>query len=174
MLTHFQLLKLHHQGHKAPVHLSSDSFYLIHILLTYVISLSLGLQSDIRVHTLNSSKSDLSHSVRSMSCMSPPGSNNPSLVFIELLEYYTAYTRSCFDSLPHPPTPYPGCRASLTYLGKEALSLSRYSPRAFWILPRRSASLSKDLCTPGMLTTSRTNGAFVTFFIRAKNSVLML
>lgn len=61
-----------------------------------------------------------------------------------------------------------------TYLGKEDLSLSRYSPRAFWIFPRRSASRSRDLCTPCMFSTSITNGDFDTFFISAKNSVLIL
>lgn len=61
-----------------------------------------------------------------------------------------------------------------SYLGNEDLSLSRYSPRAFWIFPSRSASLSRDLCTPWMFSTSITRGDLVTFFIRARNSVLML
>lgn len=60
------------------------------------------------------------------------------------------------------------------HLGKDERSLSRYSPRAFWIFPSRSANLSRDLCTPWMFRTSITRGDFDTFFIRAKNSVLML
>lgn len=61
-----------------------------------------------------------------------------------------------------------------TYLGKDDRSLSRYSPSAFWIFPRRSASLSRDRCTPWMLRTSITSGDFDTFFISARNSVLIL
>lgn len=61
-----------------------------------------------------------------------------------------------------------------TYLGKDERSLSRYSPSAFWIFPRRSASLSRDRCTPWMLRTSITSGDFDTFFISARNSVLIL
>lgn len=60
------------------------------------------------------------------------------------------------------------------YLGNEALSLSKYSPRAFWIFPRRSDKRSSCFWTLGMLTTSITKGERVTFFIRAKNSVLTL
>lgn len=60
------------------------------------------------------------------------------------------------------------------HLGKDERSLSRYSPRAFWIFPSRSANLSRDLCTPWMFRTSITRGDLDTFFIRAKNSVLML
>lgn len=61
-----------------------------------------------------------------------------------------------------------------SYLGNEDRSLSRYSPRAFWIFPRRSASRSRDRCTPCMFSTSITKGDLVTFFISAKNSVLIL
>lgn len=69
--------------------------------------------------------------------------------------------------------PIPSSRI-IFYLGNEDLSLSRYSPRAFWIFPRRSASRSSDLCTPCMFSTSITKGDFDTFFISAKNSVLIL
>ena len=62
----------------------------------------------------------------------------------------------------------------IPYRGKEERSRSRYSPRAFWILPSRSASLSRDLCTPWMFKTSMIRGDLVTFFIRVRNSVLML
>lgn len=61
-----------------------------------------------------------------------------------------------------------------TYLGKDDRSLSRYSPSAFWIFPRRSANLSRERCTPWMLRTSITSGDFDTFFISARNSVLIL
>ena len=80
----------------------------------------------------------------------------------------------CTATTMHIPFFAPSASVSSSYLGNEDLSLSKYSPRAFWIFPRRSASLSRDLCTPWMFSTSITNGDFVTFFISAKNSVLML
>lgn len=67
-----------------------------------------------------------------------------------------------------------GSSTAKSYLGKDDRSLSRYSPSAFWIFPSRSASLSRDLCTPWMLSTSITRGDLDTFFMSAKNSVLML
>lgn len=60
------------------------------------------------------------------------------------------------------------------YRGKDDLSLSKYSPKAFWIFPSKSANLSRDLCTPWILKTSMTKGDLDTFFMRARNSVLML
>lgn len=63
---------------------------------------------------------------------------------------------------------------STPYRGKEDLSLSKYSPSAFCIFPSKSASLSSDLWTPWMLRTSITSGDLDTFFMSAKNSVLML
>lgn len=63
-------------------------------------------------------------------------------------------------------------RVSMPHLGKEDLSRSRYSPRAFCILPSRSARRSRDLWTPWMLRTSITIGDLLTFFIRFRNSVL--
>lgn len=60
------------------------------------------------------------------------------------------------------------------YLGKDDRSRSRYSPKAFWIFPSRSANRSRDRCTPCMFRTSITSGDLETFFIRAKNSVLIL
>ena len=66
------------------------------------------------------------------------------------------------------------CAVVAIHLGKEALSLSRYSPRAFWILPSRSARRSRLFWTPGMFKTSITRGDLVTFFISARNSELML
>ncbi len=65
-------------------------------------------------------------------------------------------------------------KAEMSDLGKDERSLSRYSPSAFWIFPSRSASLSSDLWTPWMFRTSMTRGDLVTFFIRARNSMLML
>ena len=67
-----------------------------------------------------------------------------------------------------------GLKKTKLYLGNEALSLSRYSPRAFCILPSKSASLSNCLCTFGIFTTSITRGYLATFFIKARNSVLTL
>ena len=61
-----------------------------------------------------------------------------------------------------------------TYRGKDARSLSRYSPRAFWIFPSRSASLSRLFWTPGMLRMSITSGDLATFRMRARNSALIL
>lgn len=63
---------------------------------------------------------------------------------------------------------------SQAHLGKDERSRSRYSPNAFWIFPSRSANLSRDLWTPCMFRTSITSGDLETFFIRAKNSVLIL
>lgn len=61
-----------------------------------------------------------------------------------------------------------------THLGNEDLSRSKYSPSAFCILANRSASLSKLFSTPGMFTMSITSGDLATFFMRVKNSELML
>lgn len=80
--------------------------------------------------------------------------------------YFNAYT--CLQKL------LDNKSTMFLYLGNEALSLSKYSPRAFWIFPRRSDKRSSCFWTLAMLTTSITKGDRVTFFIRAKNSVLTL
>ena len=107
---------------------------------------------------------------------------NNRVFFHKPLSSWSPFLPTTPCALPRFPSPLPPPPSSLplplpllpAHRGKEALSLSKYSPRAFCIFPSRSASLSRDFCTPGMFRMSITRGDLATFFIRARNSELIL